>query len=111
MGTKSSKAGKGAAGLGTLSLAVAVVVAEPVPAKQPPAWPFRMEYIGRSPGCLRKTEKTQKERMALVVVRVKLVNVVENNRSKFILDQSLRPEAAASLLKAKSYSSQARPGC
>ena len=32
-------------------------------------------------------------------------------RSKFILDQSLRPEAAASLLKARSYSSQARPGC
>ena len=33
------------------------------------------------------------------------------SRSKFILDQSLRPEAAASLLKARSYSRQARPGC
>jgi len=37
-----------------------------------------MVYVGGSPGCLRKTEETQKERMALVAVRMMLVNADEN---------------------------------
>jgi len=37
-----------------------------------------MEYVGESPDCLRMTEKTKKERMALVAVRVKLANANEN---------------------------------
>ena len=52
-----------------LSLAIAAVVAEPSPP---------MVYVGGSLGCLRKTEETQKEKMALVAVRMMLVNTNEN---------------------------------
>jgi len=38
----------------------------------------RMVYVSGALGCLRKTEETQKGRMALVAVRTMLANADEN---------------------------------
>ena len=66
-----------------VSLAVATVVAKPVPPKRPLAFFLhsrngRKAYVVGSPGCLRKTKETQKEKMAWVAVRKMLTNADEN---------------------------------
>lgn len=38
----------------------------------------KMVYVGGSPGSLRKTEETQKKKMALVAVRMVLANTDEH---------------------------------